>query len=82
MKNIKSWLSKNGHEFKVEKYNMHEQNKSVECIMVDNNYTGWHPTHEALSNYTKIQSYIRKHQKNYEVEQRGHYTGILIYPKK
>lgn len=82
MKNIKSWLSKNGYEFKVEKYSMHEQGKYIDCIMVDNNYTGWHPTAEALNNLKEISIYIRKYQKNYEVEQRGHYTGILIYPKK
>lgn len=75
MKNIKNWLTRNNFNFEVIKLN--ENN----AIMVNNDYEGLHATKEVIENYTKINKYINRFQKDFTSKHVGSYTGVLIQPK-
>lgn len=79
MKNIKSWLDRNGYKFEIRDWRI--RGEIVKCIMVDNNYNGLYPTQNEINNCNKIKAYINKHHKDFKVEAVGNLTGMLISPK-
>lgn len=79
MNNIKNWLSKKGYDFKINNYN--REGNTVPGIMVNNDYIGLYPSKASIENLNVIRQYVTRFHKNYEVQQRGNYTGILIIEK-
>lgn len=71
---IKSWLTSNGYSYKT------YDNQDV--IMVNTNYSGAYPKDETYQAHNEIGSYIRRFHRDLQTEERGFYTGLLIYSKQ
>ena len=74
---IKKWLSEHGYNYRDIQISF---NSGVtDAIMVNTNYTGEHPPVETFRAHTEIQRYINRFHSDCMTEERGHWTGFLIY---
>lgn len=71
---IKSWLNANGYTFKTYDH--------IDGIMVDTNYYGAYPKDETYRAHNNISAYVRRFHHDLQTEERGFYTGLLIYSKQ
>lgn len=66
---IKKWLQKNNYEYTL---------FPEVGIMVSTPYSGMYPGKEQFNALSEIRNYIKKHYPDFNVSQRGNYTGIFI----
>lgn len=70
---IEKWLRNHGISYEI----IILQDKST-AIMVDNGYEGLYASKEVLNTFCRVKTYIYKNHKDFTVEPRGAYSGILI----
>ena len=73
MNKIAKWLENHGI-----KYNFIVCQDGSKAIIVANDYNGLYATNEVLAIFSMVKTYIHRYYKNFMVEPRGAYSGILI----
>lgn len=66
---IEKWLQKNNYEYTL---------LPEVGIMVNTPYSGMYPGEKQFNALSEIRNYIKKHYPDFNVDQRGNYSGVFI----